>query len=1281
MIKQVRPNYDAHKMDKEIQSFWNSTKAYEKTREYRSKGPDFYFLDGPPYTTGSIHLGTAMNKTLKDVFIRYWRMNGLNVRDQPGFDMHGLPIEVKVEKEVGVRSKKEIEEFGIDRFVETCKKFALELHVSMTEQFKELGVWMDWDNPYQTLRPSYLEAAWWTIAKAYERGLLESANRVLTWCPRCETALAEAEIEYWDEEDPSIFVRFPLRDGSAYLLIWTTTPWTLPANMAVAVHPDHTYVRASLSKDGQGDQYIVMESQLESVAEMGGYTEVRVIQTYTGKELEGLSYLPPFEIADEYIQPGEWTHKVVLADYVESENTGLVHTAPGHGPDDFETGRRYGLHPFCPVDEAGRFTKAFPQFENQKAQKVNHAIIEDLSFRNLLYHDLNIQHRYGHCWRCRSSVIYRNTDQWFIKVEDVKDRMLSEVERVKWSPEWAGTSREYNWVQNARDWCISRQRYWGIPIPVWVCECGKVKVIGSFHELKDGRGYIEGMDPHRPWIDSISFRCSDCGADMRRVPDVLDVWFDSGVAAWAQLGYPSQEEELNRWWPGRFITEAHDQTRGWFYSQLASGVISFDRAPYDEVLMHGWVLDPKGQKMSKSKGNVIEPLTLMEEHGVDSVRLYMMKANAPWEDTAFQKDGPKNARKILNTLWNVVNFATTYMSLDSYEPDKHSMLDMEKYFRNEDRWMISKTERLKRDVTDNIESRNLHKAARALEDYIQEDLSRWYVRLIRDRMWTEQDDHDKLASYFVLHYSIMTTVRLLAPFCPHITEEIYRNMDGTLETVHMTDWPSYNEALIDDSLEYSMKLVQEIVEISASERQKNNVKLRWPLKRMVIAGETSIINESVASFESVLVQQANLKAVEYVEPQKTWKDMRLRVIPNPHAIGKVYRQWSSKIARLLETRPPQQVKDSVEKGTYEIGIEGQFLKIEPNMVSFSYENPESVVTSSFSGGILYLDFQITPEIEAEGYARELIRRIQQMRKDIKLDVEEYVRTEVDAPEKLVAYFKSWKQHIMKETRSRSINFSEDPQGDDVKDWEVQGQNIKVAISSLKMGSSSESFEGMGFLSDKDVVALNQAGYYDLQSLQGLSHQQILSIPGLRIAEAMKISDFLKKDSGEEASKKAPAEPSKPRAPSIKLERSSYYLVNGKTSNKGMEAMLQCSSMGMKTMVVSKHQPSKLPFMEQLPKAKGIWVSSLGQEGAFDPQELDRLGATIESYFETTGGAVLVDGLEYLLKNNDFQAVLRFVHGVRDSALVNAGILVVTLDYSALEGHEVKLLEREVDQVI
>lgn len=1282
MIKQVRPNYDAHKMDMEIQEFWNSTNAYEKTKAYRSNGPDFYFLDGPPYTTGSIHLGTAMNKTLKDVLIRYWRMNGLNVRDQPGFDMHGLPIEVQVEKEIGVRSKKEIEEYGIDRFVETCKKFALTLHESMTEQFKQLGVWMDWDNPYQTLKPSYLEAAWWTIAKAYERGLLEMANRVLTWCPRCETALAEAEIEYWDEEDPSIFVKFPLKDGTGYLLIWTTTPWTLPANMAVAVHPDHQYVRASMKKDGQSEKYIVMESQLETVAEQGGYSDLRIIQTMSGKDLEGIAYLPPFEIADEYIKPTEWTHKVVLANYVESDNTGLVHTAPGHGPDDFETGKRYGLNAFCPVDEAGKFTREIPQFEGQKAQKTNHSIVEDLRYRNLLFHNHNVQHRYGHCWRCRSSVIYRNTDQWFVKVEDIKEKMLSEVERVTWNPEWAGTSREYNWVQNARDWCVSRQRYWGIPIPVWTCDCGKIKVIGSFDELREGRGYIEGMDPHRPWIDSISFRCTDCGADMRRVSDVLDVWFDSGVAAWAQLGYPHKDVEFNKWWPGRFITEAHDQTRGWFYSQLAAGVISFDRSPYEEVLMHGWVLDPKGQKMSKSKGNVIEPLALMQENGVDSVRLYMMKANAPWEDTAFQKDGPKNARKILNTLWNVVNFATTYMSLDSYEPSKHTMVEMEKHFRNEDRWMISKTERLKREVTEHMDTRNLHKAARALEEYIQEDLSRWYVRLIRDRMWSEQGDHDKLASYFVLHYALLATIRLMAPFCPHITEEIYRNLDAGMDTIHMNDWPSFNEALIDDSLEYSMKLIQEIVEISASERQKNNVKLRWPLKRMVVAGETNIINESISSFEHVLLQQANLKTLEYVEPPQIWKDMKLQVIPNPHAIGKVYRQWSSKIARLLETRPPQQVKEAVEKGVYEIGIEGQFLKIEPNMVSFSYENPESVVMVKFSSGVLYLDFQVTPEIEAEGYTRELIRRIQQMRKDLKLDVEEYVRTEVGAPDKLIPYFKTWKQHVMKETRSRSIIFAEDPQGDEIKEWDVQGSNIKVAISSLKMSNVSESFSEMSFLGDSDIVALTQAGYYDIKSLQNLSQQQILNIPGLRIAEAMKVAEYLKKEELEEAGKKAqPQEIEKVRSTGIRLERSSCYMINAKNPNRGMDALAEATSMDMKTMVISRHSPAKLPRIEEMPAIKTIWLSSLKQEGSFEVQDIDQLQGVIESFYSSTGGAILLDGLDYLVKNNDFQIVLRMVQNIRDCALVNAGIIILSLEYGSLGSHEINLLEREADKIL
>ncbi|MDR0309893.1 MAG: isoleucine--tRNA ligase, partial [Candidatus Methanoplasma sp.] len=757
MIKQVRANYDAPAIEREIREFWIASKAYEKTKELRSGGERFHFLDGPPYTTGSIHLGTAMNKTLKDIMIRYLRMKGYNVRDQPGFDMHGLPIEVQVEKKIGVHSKKEIEEAGIDKFVDTCKKFASELRESMTDQFRQLGVWMDWDNPYQTLKLDFMESAWWTVHMAYEKGLLGPSSKVVTWCPRCETALAEAEIEYWDETDPSVMVRFPLaEDKDVSLIIWTTTPWTLPSNMAVASHPDCEYAKIRLTGEGKEEVVICMLSQAEYVAKKGGYSGFDVIDTLSGKELEGLEYIPPFDIDPEYLSRGGWTFRVLNADYVEKDNTGLVHTAPGFGPDDYETGKKYGIEPFCPVGESGRFTKEFPMMADKKVRTSNEDLIKYLDGKGLLFSSDKIKHRYGHCWRCKTPIIYRNTRQWFIDIPSIKERMLDEIDRVKWVPDWAGESRERNWVEGAREWCVSRQRFWGIPLPVWECGCGEMRVIGQYDDLREGDGYTEGMDTHRPWIDEVTFKCEKCGSTMHRVKDVLDVWFDSGVAAWAQLSYPAEKEGFDTWGHGRFIIEAHDQTRGWFYTQLGAGVVSFDRAPYDEVMMHGWVLDSKGQKMSKSKGNVIEPMEIINELGADSLRLYLIKANAPWEDTAFQKDGPKNARKILNTYWNVVNFASTYMNIDDYDPSTHTLDGVRKNLRGEDRWMLSRTEKAKRAVTQSLESRELHKAARALEDYILEDLSRWYVRLVRDRSWSEGQEayDDKIASYFVLHYSI-----------------------------------------------------------------------------------------------------------------------------------------------------------------------------------------------------------------------------------------------------------------------------------------------------------------------------------------------------------------------------------------------------------------------------------------------------------------------------------------------------------------------------------------------
>ncbi|MBQ3685748.1 MAG: isoleucine--tRNA ligase [Candidatus Methanomethylophilaceae archaeon] len=983
MIKPIRANYDAKGIEKDIQEFWRSTDAYRKTKESRKDGEKFYFVDGPPYTTGAIHLGTAMNKTVKDILIRYWRMNGYNVRDQPGFDMHGLPIEVKVEKNVGVHTKKDIEEMGIDKFVTTCKEFALGLHADMTEQFKQLGVWMDWDNPYQTIKLDYIESAWWTLQRAYEKSLLKDASRVVTWCPRCETALAEAEIEYWDETDPSIMVRMPLKDGSANLLIWTTTPWTLAANAAVAVHPDFDYAKVRMKGASGEETLIVLESQAEFVMQKGGYDSFEVLERCKGKQLEGLEYVPVFDLA---AQPrNEWTFKVVTADYVENDNTGLVHTAPGHGPDDYETGKRYGIEPFCPVAESGRYTDEFPLLAGKKVKTVADDVIKYLDENGRLYNQGKIKHRYGHCWRCKSPIIYRNTRQWFVSVPEVKDQMLSEIDRAKWVPDWAGESREKNWVEGARDWCISRQRYWGIPMPVWECQCGAKRVVGQYEELKEGTGYTDGMDTHRPWIDNVMFKCPECGKEMRRVPDVLDVWFDSGVAAWASLGYPHRKEEFDKWWPCDFIVEAHDQTRGWFYSQLGAGVISFDRAPYDEVMMHGWVLDPKGQKMSKSLGNVIEPLELIDQVGADSLRYYLIKSNAPWEDTAFQKDGPKNARKVLNTYWNVVNFASTYMLIDGYDPDAHSMEEMRKYLRDEDRWMISRTEKIVKTATEYLETRELHKLARALDDYIMEDLSRWYVCLVRDRSWSEDSDMaaDKNASYFTLHYAIMRTALVLAPIAPHIAEEVYQHMGGKLPTIHMEDWPVADESLMDDDVEHSMSLVKGIVDLIAAERAKMGSKLRWPLLQVFVRGNDADVNKAVKRFDSVLADQGNIKKIVYLGKEE---------IP------------------------------AVEKD------------IEP---------------VAFDEGTVFIDFNVTPEIEAEGYARELIRRIQQMRKDMKLNVEQYISCDVAAEERLISLFGDWRDHIANEVRAKQLNFTAEPKGAQVKTWDVTGKDITIGITPME----------------------------------------------------------------------------------------------------------------------------------------------------------------------------------------------------------------------------------------
>lgn len=1378
-MRQVDENYSPVQLEKEVRAQWDRARISEKARAARESDKAYYFLDGPPYTTGSIHIGTAWNKILKDTVMRFRRMQGLRVRDQPGYDMHGLPIEVKVEQSLGIKSKKEIEDQGIDKFVSTCREFALKFKSKMTEEFKSLGVWMDWDNPYLTVDPSYIASVWWTLKQAFDKNLMTTDYRVLPWCPRCETALAEAEIEYWDETDPSIYVRFPI-DGKPgeSLLIWTTTPWTIPGNLAAAVHPGFKYARVKIRRAGQEEVLILLDEKLEELVKIAGIEDMEVLATMDGSELIGMHYRHPLEDLVPYQKEirGKWVHSVLGSETVTNESTGIVHIAPGHGPEDFEIGMQHDLEPFCPIDETGSYTEdAGEHYNGRNVKEANPFVMKDLVDRGAMFHQGTVTHRYGHCWRCKKPIIYRVTEQWFLRVTEFKDQLDAANNQVKWYPDWAGSSREKDWIQNAKDWCISRQRYWGTPIPVWKCgACGHLKVVSSLDELKQAKGYVEGMDVHRPWIDRLTFDCEKCKKTMTRVPDVLDVWFDAGVCSWASLGYPARKEEFETWWPSKWITEAHDQTRGWFYSQLVTGVVAFGRSPYESVLMHGWALTPEGEAMSKSEGTAVDPIGVVNTLGADSLRLYLLKANAPWEDMLFQMEGVKASNRTLNILWNVYKFATLYMTIDKFDPSTVRLDSLRDIMRSEDRWMLSRIESLKKEVTAAMEVYELHRAARAVEDFVVSDLSRWYVKLVRDRLWKEGDDKDKTAAFKVLHEALTTSSLLLSPFTPHLADAIFTNLNSRPESVHLASWPKPDEKLIDQPLETGMNLVREISEIVARIRQESNVNLRWPLKRIVMKVQDEETADVILQLKDALLSQNNIKDLQMVAMGEEWDEMILSVVPNPNAIGKVYRQWSSKIAVLLKNRPAKSIKAGIDKGEYSLGIEGQLIKILPNMVSFTSTLPPDVVSAEFSKGIIYVDLEQTPALEAEGFAREIIRRIQQMRKDMKLDVEEFIRVELECSRKVEGFLDVWKDHISRETRARRLEVVQQPRGEYIVEWNVANEPLLVGITSLKMKKGLDEISKIPGVTMDKAIRLFDAGYTTLEALKAASADDISLVEGITKLDAKRIHDFLHKaEPKAEAVPAAPAQPEPATAPVAQpmpvttpapaesfldrlkgidgldpgvalnlyeagytsaqtfktatvedlvkvkgvsetlaaklmdtfmsepepvrrappaagktaaaisdLERSFSYLVEEDKPETSYNLFVRTLEKGMKGYCVTRNYPAKIRSRFDLKDTPVIWLSNVGRDNAIRPKDLEKLSVSLEQFLSQPGGGiVLLDGLEYLITNNNFITVLRLIQSLRDQVAINQSILLMAVNRSTLESHQLNLLEREVDYTI
>jgi len=956
--------YDAKKVEEETMALWERRGAYELVKKARSKCPKFYFLDGPPFPSSDTpHIGTCWNKVLKDTVIRYMRSKGFNVRDQPGYDCHGLPIELAIEQRFGVRTKKDIESFGLERFVSECKRFAEMNSLSMTRVFQDLGVWMDWSNPYMTHHDSYIESDWWSLKRAWENGLFEHGQRVVHWCPRCETVLSDYEVvlEYKMLRDPSIYVKFPIegREGE-FILIWTTTPWTLPSNVAIMVNPDFQYARVR-----SGDETLILAERRVPHVEQETGTTLQVLETIPGSKLEGLKYRSPLESLVPAQRTLTGAHSVVLStEYVTlDEGTGCVHSAPGHGEEDYEVGMRYGLPVLMLVDDQGRFVEQAGKYAGKSVRDANAEVIDDLKTLGMLLKASEIEHRSPVCWRCKTPLLIRATDQWLIRVAHLKDRFLKEVESVLWIPAWAGASQFRNWLQNLKDWVVSRQRFWGTPLPVWICNsCERREVIGSKDELLQKAVEVVSLESlHVPWVDQVKLRCT-CGGEMNRVPDVMVGWYDSGAASYASLNHPKDPQLTEFWWPSDFIVEGRDQISGWFFSLLKAGVLAMDRPPYKTVLMHGFILDDQGREMHKSLGNYVTSDEVVQKFGRDIFRYYVLQTTT-WEDLRFSWDALKQHSGDLSTFWNTYVFASTYMNLDKFEPSKWPVRKLVDALRPEDRWLLSRTHRTIREVTASMDQYMVHEALRKLKAFLVEDLSHTYVRFVRRRTWVERQTRDKLAAYATLYFALRSALLMLSPTLPFIAESLYQHMfrnaePGTPETVHILDWPKSEAKWVDDGLEQEMEVAKRFLSTVALVRLEKNLKQRQPVPAIVVATDSKTTRTALRTYGRLLREQSNTRV--------------LRAVAKSEAA--VFERDNKRFAK-----------------------------------------------ADFADGTLYLDSKLSRADLAEGLARDAVRRMQQMRKEMDLQVDCYVDAYIVAPSsKSASLLRSRISYIAEEVRAKHL---------------------------------------------------------------------------------------------------------------------------------------------------------------------------------------------------------------------------------------------------------------------
>ncbi len=1049
MYKSISPNLNFVEEEKKVEKFWEDEKIFEKSIDSKAKGEPYVFYDGPPTANGKPHIGHVLTRVIKDMIPRYRTMKGYMVPRKAGWDTHGLPVELEVEKLLGLDGKEQIEQYGLEPFIEHCKESVWK-YKGMWEDFsKTVGFWADMENPYVTYDNNFIESEWWALKKIYEKGLLYKGFKIVPYCPRCGTPLSSHEVAqgYKSVKERSAVVRFKVVGEDAYFLAWTTTPWTLPSNVALCVNPDETYCKV---KAADGYTYYIAKALLDKVfgkLATENTPAYEIIEEYKGSELEYKEYEPLFDCVKPVCEKqNKKGHYITCDTYVTmTDGTGIVHIAPAFGEDDAKVGRRYDL-PFVQfVDGKGNLTEETP-YAGIFVKKADPMVLKDLDEKGLLFDAPKFEHDYPYCWRCDTPLIYYARESWFIKMTDVRDDLIRNNDTINWIPESIGKGRFGDWLKNVQDWGISRNRYWGTPLNIWQCECGHMHSVGSIEELKSmSDNCPDNIELHRPYIDAVTIKCPHCGKQMHRVPEVIDCWFDSGSMPFAQHHYPFENKELfESQFPADFISEAVDQTRGWFYSLLAISTLIFNKAPYKNVIVLGHVQDENGQKMSKSKGNAVDPFEALEKFGADAIRWYFYTNSAPWLPNRFHdKAVTEGQRKFMGTLWNTYAFYVLYANIDEFDPTKYSLKDCKLTVM--DKWLLSKLNSMVQSVDDNLANYRIPEAARALQEFV-DDMSNWYVRRGRERYWVQGLPEDKIAAYMTLYTALVTTAKAAAPMIPFMTESIYQNLvksvDKTApESIHLCDFPTVDSSAIDKSLEENMDKVLEIVVLGRAARNGSSLKNRQPLGTMYV----KLDGKLDGYYTDIIRDELNIKNVIFTDKVDDFVSYRFK--PQLKTVGPKFGKQLNEIRTALSEIDGNKAKKQLDAdGSLTLELPSGTVVLQTEDLLIETEQRDGFYTVSDRGITVAIDTTLTKELIEEGFVRELISKIQTMRKEAGFNVTDHISVTISGSDKVAEIALNKKDDIAGDTLTDSLTAAE-PDGY-VKEWDINGEKVSIGVKKV-----------------------------------------------------------------------------------------------------------------------------------------------------------------------------------------------------------------------------------------